>query len=237
MPITSATRFLRLPFAFDVAALTADMAVCSGEEWTRHVNQRDYAGAWTGISLRSASGTAADLLSVAGIDGYRDTPLLEACSYFRTVVNSFQCDKETVRLLRLGPGSIIHEHRDRGASYADGFLRLHVPITTNEHTRFIVDDEVLPMRPGECWYANFGLPHSVHNEGTIDRVHLIIDALRNAWSDQLFEAAGYDFAAEARERQMHPDTRRMVVAELRSRGDDTSLRLAADLEAQATTGA
>ena len=221
--------------SFDPARLLDDLLRCCDADWTMHVNQRDYAGEWTGIALRSASGKATDLLSVAGVDGFCDTPLLTHCRYFSEILASLQCEKETARLLRLAPGSAIHDHRDRGASYADGFFRLHIPITTNERTLFVVDGEALPMQPGDCWYANFGLTHSVRNDGATDRVHLIVDGRRNAWSDLLFEVAGYDFAAEAEERRMAPENRRLIVAELRARGSEIDLRLAEDLEAEAHT--
>jgi hypothetical protein len=52
------------------------------------------------------------------------------------------------------------------------------------------------MKSGECWYADFDRPHSVNNRSNEDRVHLIIDCLRNEWSDKLFAAAGYDFSLE-----------------------------------------
>jgi hypothetical protein len=224
------TRFLRLPMSFEPDQLAADMARCCDAEWTRHANQRDYTGEWNGIALRSPSGTAGDLLSVPGIDGYRDTPLLAACRYFAGILDGLACEKETARLLRLAPGAVIREHTDPGASYADGFFRLHVPITTNDQTRFVVDGEALPMQPGDCWYADFTLPHSVRNDGATDRVHLIIDGRRNEWSDRLFAAAGYDFAAEARQRQMDPQTRRLVIANLRARGTEVDLRLARQLE-------
>lgn len=236
-PPRVSTRYLRLPFTFDRAGLAADLATCLRSDWTRHVNQRDYSGEWTGIALRSATGESADILSVAGIAGYRDTPLLGDCTCFRAILGRFHCEQETVRLLRLAPGGIIHEHRDRGASYADGFFRIHVPIATNPSTRFVVDGDALPMQPGECWYANFALPHSVRNDGTTDRTHLIIDGRRNAWSDRLFAEAGYDFAAEERERRLNPN-RAQVIETLRARGTDTDLRLAAELEAagDAATG-
>jgi hypothetical protein len=224
------TRFLRLPFAFDPDWLADDLARCLHSAWTKHVNERDYAGNWTGVALRSTTGSAGDILSVAGLDEYQDTPLVAECPYFSAILDGLHCKKETVRLLRLAPGSLIREHRDRGASYGDGFLRLHIPITTNDRTRFVVDGEALPMRPGECWYADFSLVHSVRNDGATDRVHLIIDGLRNAWSDRLFTAAGYDFEAEARERRMDPRTRRLVIDQLRARGTETDLQLARRLE-------
>lgn len=232
MPI----RFLRLPVTFDAALLVEDLTRSLTLEWPNHFNARDYNGQWTSIALRSASGTETDIVSVPGLHKYQDTPLLDACTYFRHVVETFRCDKETVRLLRLGAGSVIHEHADPGAAYADGFFRVHIPITSNDATRFLVDRHELTMLPGECWYANFSLPHSVRNDGDTDRVHLVLDGLRNAWSDDLFAAAGYDFDEEARAKRMDTGTTRRVIEELRARGTESDLRLAADLEQQLKTG-
>jgi hypothetical protein len=223
-------RFFRLPLTFDTDRLADDLSRCLTVDWPGHFNARDYSGAWHSIALRSKSGTETDIASVPGQAGYRDTPLLDACPYFRRVVDAFACEKETVRLLRLGAGSVIHEHRDPGAAYADGFFRVHIPITSNDATRFMVDHHALTMQPGECWYANFSLPHSVRNDGATDRVHLVVDGLRNPWSDDMFRVAGYDFAAEARDQAMDADTMRQVIETLRARGTETDLRLADDLE-------
>ncbi len=225
-----ANRFLRLPLTFHSELLLRDAERCLRAQWPEHFNSRDYSGRWSSIALRSASGEASDILSVPGQRDYRDTALLDECPYFRAVLDGFLCDKETVRLLRLEAGSVIHEHRDPGASYADGFFRLHIPITSNAETRFVVDGERLMMQPGECWYADFGLPHSVSNGGKTDRIHLAIDGLRNAWSDRLFEQAGYDFVEDARARSMDEDTARRVIETLRARGTETDLRLADELE-------
>ncbi len=224
------TVVLQLPFRFDPVRLAGDLEHCR-QAWQPHANRRDYAGEWGGVALRSASGAEDDLLSIPGLEGYREASLLQACAYFREVLDTFACPLETVRLLRLTPGSVIAEHTDRGASYAEGFFRLHVPITTNAETRFVVAGHRLVMQPGECWYADFTRPHSVSNEGASDRVHLIIDGRRNEWSDAVFAAAGYDFAADADARRMRPEVRRRVVEELRSRGTETDRRLADALEA------
>lgn len=225
-----ANRFFRLPLTFDASQLSGDLARCLALDWPDHFNARDYSGQWSSIALRSASGAATDIASVPGREGYQDTPLLDACPFFRQVVDRFQCEKESVRLLRLAAGSVIHEHRDPGGGYVDGFFRVHIPITSNDSTRFLVDGEPLTMQPGDCWYANFSLPHSVRNDGATDRVHLVLDCLRNAWSDDLFAQAGYDFEEEARSKQMDADTAARVIDMLRARGTETDLRLAADLE-------
>jgi hypothetical protein len=132
--------------------------------------------------------------------------------------------------MRLAAGSEILEHHDPGASYAEGFFRLHVPITTNPDVDFIVGGAGITMQAGECWYADFTLPHSVRNRGKSDRIHLVVDGRRNAWSDALFSRAGYDFAAEAESRRPRRETTLQVIAELRARGSETDLRIAAQLE-------
>ena len=37
------------------------------------------------------------------------------------------------------------------------------------------------MAEGECWYHNFNLPHSVENRGDVERLHLTLDCMVDAW--------------------------------------------------------
>jgi len=212
----SPNAFLRLPFTFNVVLLQRDLDTClSSPDWASHVNTRDYSGDWTGVALRSSTGHASDIVARPSSDGYRDTPLLARCSYFRHVLDSFACQVESTRLLRLAAGSRINRHRDRGEGYASGAFRLHVPILTNPLVSFRVDDCVVPMMHGECWYADVDRPHEVANDGASERIRLVVDCLRNAWSDDLFRAAGYDFAEDARQRRVDEHTRRRMLEELR----------------------
>ena len=222
----------RLPFSFDVEKMKVDLAVCLGTQWPKHFNKRDYSGEWTSVSLRSASGKVIDIASVPDAKGYRDTPLMPLCNYLREVVAQFECEKETVRLLRLNAGSVIHEHKDPGAGYADGFFRIHIPITSNAETKFKVGGELLVMEPGQCWYADFSLPHSVRNDGTTDRIHLVIDCKRNEWSDELFRNCGYDFAEEERKKRPDETTLRRMIEELQRQGTPAALQLVKSLEQQ-----
>jgi hypothetical protein len=203
----------RLPFNFIEQRLLDDLAVCMKDAWPQHFNQHDFEGDWSSIALRSASGNATDIVSHPGTQ-YFDTPLLERCPCFRELISRFHCPLETVRLLRLAPGSIIKEHRDMGASYMDGVLRIHVPVTTNPGVIFIVGGETIRMLPGECWYADFSLPHSVRNDGSSSRVHLVIDALRNSWTDEVFTQAGYDLEAERNAKRPSKETHQRIIEEL-----------------------
>ena len=225
--------FLRLPLDFDVTALSRDLQTCEETAWKAHFHPEDYSGSWTSIALRSASGAASDIASHPQA-AYRDTPLLGSCPYFAQLLKSLDCELESVRLLNLAPGSRIKEHCDPGTAYRYGVFRLHVPLATSEDVHFLIGGQQLAMRAGECWYGDFSLPHSVENHGTAARVNLVIDGRRNAWSDALFDRAGYDFDAEAA--AMRPDaaTRECMIAELRAMGTEAARELIAGLQLQAS---
>jgi len=222
--------FLRLPFEFDVAALRHDLRTCEASAWEDHFNARDYAGSWTSIALRSASGKAQDILPVPEA-GYRDTDLLAGCPYFLDVLRHFECELDSVRLLNLAGGSVIKEHSDAQTGYRYGVFRLHVPLETSEQVHFFIGGQRLAMRAWECWYGDFSLPHSVENRGGTARVNLVIDGRRNAWTDALFARAGYDFSAEAAAMRPDPATRERMIAELRAMGTETAHALIRQLQA------
>jgi Aspartyl/Asparaginyl beta-hydroxylase len=222
-------RFLLLPLSYNIPRLLEDLAICESFHWANHYNQADYSGEWNGIALRSVSGQTDNILA-AESSVYYNTPLLEKCGYFKEIIAGFDCELETIRLLALAPGSSIKTHRDRGLGYSMGCFRLHIPILTDPDVHFAVDGEKLPMQAGECWYANFDLPHSVHHQGKTRRVHLVVDGKRNAWTDALFGRAGYDFAGENQPIQYDDKTKRLMIEQLKAMGTETALKIAAALE-------
>ena len=222
-------RFFLLPIAFDVPSLLQDLAVCDAFNWSKHYNTADYTGEWKGISLRSASGAAENILAIQA-KSFQDTPLMEQCHYFRKIISGFQCHLETIRLLALAPGSHIKTHRDQGLSYTEGCFRLHMPILTDSEVAFVVDGEPLSMQAGECWYANFDLPHNVIHNGSTRRVHLVIDGMRNDWTDKLFGEAGYDFEQENKPKQYDEKTKALMIEQLMAMGTETAMRLIAELQ-------
>lgn len=86
------------------------------------------------------------------------------------------------------------------------------------------------MQAGECWYANFDLPHSVKNNSPVSRVHLVIDALRNAWTDQLLAQAGFPVAAVTAEQEYAAGEKAQIIANLLAMNTETSRALAAQLQ-------
>jgi hypothetical protein len=225
-------RFFKLPIQVDVPRLQEDLYTCEKAQWVDHFNKNDYQGDWTGIALRSATGHSTDLVVLSVQKGFVDTPLLEQCPYFQQVIGSFLCEKDTIRLLALSPGSEIKTHRDNGLGYEFGIFRIHIPITTDEKVAFVVDGEQLNMEAGACWYANFDLPHSVRHLGTQRRIHLVIDCQRNEWSDALFARCGYDFEIEKQKTKYDLKTVQQMLLHLRANGSDTAHKMADDLIAE-----
>ena len=222
-------RFFRLPIQTDLAALQHDLRISEAYQWKLHFNQQDYNGSWTSIALRSPTGTETDIYAHSA-GGFADTPLLEKCLGFQHILQQLRCEKESVRLLCLAPGSEIKTHNDMHTGYEYGFFRLHVPICTDPDVEFCVDGTHLSMLPGECWYANFHLPHSVKHNGTLNRVHLVIDCIRNEWSDALFAAAGYDFEEERKAKIPDKETLKRMIEELALQNTDTARQLKSELE-------
>ncbi len=225
----------RLSLEIDPHKLNSDLLICQALQWKEHFNERDYDGSWTAISLRSRSGNAQDILAPDSDLPFIDTSLLAQCNYFRDILDAMEFEKETVRLLRLEPGSIIKEHRDMGLAYRYGCFRLHIPIVTDTTVLFTVGGKNIPMLKGECWYADFDLPHSVVNESPNERIHLIIDGKRNAWTDQWFAASGYDFEEERKKTDLPVETKKQMIQHLKEMktqvAKDMILKLESEIQA------
>jgi hypothetical protein len=177
---------LKLPMQFDIERLHRDLGALGPEDWSPHFNQMQYDGNWSGVPLRSTPKAHVPLYPDPTSKVFVDLPVLERVPYIREIISRFECPLTFVRLLKLGPGSNILEHRDHCLSYEDGEVRIHIPVQTNPEVEFVVGGQTLPLQEGDCWYINFNLPHRIHNRGTTDRIHLVIDCRLNPWLDAMF---------------------------------------------------
>lgn len=174
--------FFKLPLSFDAERLKADFDQILPGDWVSHFNTRYYEGDWSGVALRSVGGVASQLYpDPAASKPFADTTVLERCPNIRRALAEFKCPLNSVRLLRLGPGSSIREHKDYNLSLEDGEIGIHIPITTNPLVNFFLNDERLVMEEGECWYLNLNLPHRVENSGATDRIHLVLHCAVDDW--------------------------------------------------------
>ena len=223
--------YIKFSGAYHTEKLNAELGYALKEEWPLHFNTQDYNGDWRSISLRSASGKSDDILAHPnGI--YQDTPVLGLMPYTKEILDSWQCEKEAVRLLSLAPGGHIKPHKDQGCAYHDGIFRIHIPIVTNPDVHFTIENDKLHLDAGECWYIDFSLPHSIINAGNTPRVHLIIDGIRNDWTDRLFEANGYDLSRKSTSNSYDAETKAKIIEHLELMNTDTARNIIATLKAE-----
>ncbi|MDQ1377154.1 MAG: hypothetical protein QOE15_1327 [Acidimicrobiaceae bacterium] len=184
---------LRLPLVFDADGLAVEVGSFAEDEWTPHFNRAMYEGDWSGAALRSVGGRSSQLYpDPTATAAFADTELLGACPRLAQSLAQLQCMTTSVRLLALGPGARIAEHRDYRLGYDDGEVRLHVPVVTNPDVEFVLDGRRVVLGRGECWYLNLNLPHRVTNHSSVPRVHLVIDCIVNPWLQAVFETAMHD---------------------------------------------
>lgn len=187
---------LKLPLTFDPHGLMQDLNRISSDEWVRHFNDQYYQGEWSGVALRAVEGASRQLYSDPGKDeAFTDTPVLARCPSLQRALAALECPVKSARLLKLGAGARIIEHRDYNLSLDDGEVRLHVPITTSPLVDFYLNGERVVMNPGECWYINANLPHKVENRSDSDRVHLVIDCKVDDWLRSLAASASEQIEA------------------------------------------
>jgi hypothetical protein len=231
-------KYLQLNKVFDARKVQSELALLEAGFWKEHYNTRHYEGSWTVLPLRSIQGSLENHISIHSSSStnvlyYRDTALLERCKYLRSILYFFECEKTSIRLMKLQAGSIIREHCDQELSFEENEVRFHIPIITTPEVEFLLDDERVLMREGECWYLNLSLPHSVKNRGTTDRVHLVIDCKVNDWIRNLFSEENVikkKIISYEKESSYNKEDKLKIIAQLRLMNTPTSAELAAKME-------
>jgi hypothetical protein len=186
---------VRLPLSFNPEPLVEAVRAVDEEAWYRHFLRQNYEGEWSIVPLRCAAGETHPIRMIAAdpsASEFVDTPLLEAMPAFRAPLALLPCELQSVRLMRLAPGSIIKEHFDPGMSAEEGLVRLHMPITSNPDVEFCLNDKAVTMEPGSVWYLRFADPHRIANRGSSGRVHLVIDAVVNDWLREMLRNGASD---------------------------------------------
>ncbi len=224
--------YLKLSFSFELSRLQADLKALENSAWISHFNTRAYENDWSCLPLRSVDGRMDHIIPV-NEGKFEDTVLLESTPYFREVIDFFQCEKTSVRLMSLQAGGIIKEHRDDGTSHEDGITRLHIPITTTPDVLFRIEGENVHFSAGDTWYLNASCLHGVTNPGPQARVHLMLDCISNDWLEQAFMNAGWIArpAPKYGDKAIHDGNVAEVIAQLRATGQITAQQMAIRLEA------
>jgi hypothetical protein len=168
---------------YDVERLRRDLRALEDAPWRHKAayssapeGPRTGQQAWSCLPLHNQGGDPARTdPGGPGTADFAPTPWLERAPYLREVVTGLPGRLRSARLLGLAPGGCSALHRDTPYGFASGWLRLHVPITTNSAATLVIDDETHHWAPGNLWYGDFDRPHKVENRGGSTRVHLVVD--------------------------------------------------------------
>ena len=183
---------IQLPFTFDVEQLCAEAQALKQQHY-------EY---YNVIPLRSPAHMVDPSLPFPPpADDYADgswtpwlnTPALEASPYLKSVIDTFSAytTVNLVRLLYLAPNSVVKEHTDPTLALEEekSMIRLTIPIDNNEGVEFYLNNTLVPMKVGECWYLKLSDSHRVINSGATDRINLTIDVIPNEKMIALITAA------------------------------------------------
>jgi hypothetical protein len=175
---------VRLPINCNPSPLAAEVAALPTSAWTRHFVPGNYQGDWSVVPLRAPAGAVHPIMKITSPPDCTDwveTEFLAACPSIQLALAQLDCALDAVRLMRLGPGSQILEHRDHDLSAEFGVARLHIPLTTSPDVEFRLNGTAAVMQPGEYWYLRLSDPHAVVNRGELKRIHLVVDVRMNDW--------------------------------------------------------
>lgn len=169
---------------YDVTRLAADLRTLRAQPWRRNRSvgadglmdeeQED----WQILPLHSPGGSAERTdAGGPGLADFAGTPWLEHAPAFADLLAGIPAPLHAVRLMSLGPGAQIYEHRDGNLGIPWGTVRLHVPVLTNPGVVTAFEGREFHWEAGLLWYGDFDRPHYVVNRGDEDRIHLVIDCL------------------------------------------------------------
>ncbi|MFJ4192955.1 aspartyl/asparaginyl beta-hydroxylase domain-containing protein [Pseudomonas sp. NPDC089534] len=175
--------FSRLPVAVDLPLLLQALAAIDEGAWRGHFNTAYFAGDWSGVALISPSDALTEL-SPGYAEPVQRAPWLNDRRW-RQALRELPLEIVSARLLRLGPGGRIHEHRDYDLEGADADLRLHIPLLSPPAVDFWLDGQRMPMQAGECWFLDLSRPHRVDNRDSAARIHLVLDCRPGPWLNRM----------------------------------------------------
>lgn len=185
-----ATEFVRLPFKFDFDKLSEEVLAFAESDWMPHV--QGFKGN-TSIPLISLNGERNDSFN----GPMKMTEHLERTPYIQQVLASFDEVFGRSRLMGLGAGCTVPEHRDINYHWYNR-VRIHIPVITNPDVLFYCGDTHVHMGAGETWIFDSWKPHRVENSSDENRVHLVIDTAGSSKFWQMVDDSEWQCAEQKR---------------------------------------
>ena len=165
-----AAPFVKLPFTFDVAQLTAEISALGEDIWRAHPEGHPGNSAAALLSPHGdpdSDGVAGPMLC---------TPALASMPYVQQVLAAFDAPMGRARLMRIEGLGHAKRHVDTNYYWFDR-MRVHIPIVTHQNVEFICGDESVHMAAGESWIFDTWRLHDVINHVDQPRIHLVADTV------------------------------------------------------------
>ncbi len=183
-PVDTISDRVQLPFTFDAAKILSEIQALDLHDFI-HYNVLSLRAPAHLVDISLPFPPPADDYADGSWTEWMDTGILKSSPYLMSVVDFFREHTKVnlVRLLRLAPGGLVKEHTDPtlGLQIHKSVIRLTIPIISEDSVEFFLNDSVVPMKAGECWYLRLSDPHRVVNAGTTERINLTIDMIPNEW--------------------------------------------------------
>lgn len=164
------------------------------KKWTIKDN---YSNKWKSVCLKGINGEDQNYLEPNIFNQneniFKYTKNIEYFPNIKRFLSTLNTDIYLVRLLKLESHGIIKYHTDEIVFKNNlNIIRCHLPIITNSEVIFKIGiplqkpkpgysiwnaDTIMEkyLYPGYLWYTNVNCLHSVENNSSSDRIHLVID--------------------------------------------------------------
>jgi Aspartyl/Asparaginyl beta-hydroxylase len=162
--------FIQLPLLFDAQALAAEIGAIPEASWRPHPQ------GFPGNSMLPLVAVNGDPANESFAGPMRPTEHLLRCPYLTQVFANLGATVGRSRLMRLAGQAEVTRHADQGYYWAER-VRVHIPVVTQPTVRFECGGETINMAEGECWIFDTWRQHSVVNDASASRIHLVIDTV------------------------------------------------------------
>jgi hypothetical protein len=154
------TPFIQLPIHFDPLPLLNEVVDLSTDYWVRH--------------------RLPNLHSIPLVQHTEKTatwcPVINHLPLLQGLLHTWRAPLGESRVSILEPGASVKTHVDVDY-YWKHRLRVHIILQTNSKALFGCDNHILSLPAGQLWVSNNWAPHWIANNGSTNRIHIVIDTV------------------------------------------------------------
>lgn len=218
---------LKIVDSFILDALEREV-LCPDIEW--HEPYAEYASPGLQVAVLLSPDGEENNFSWKDCKAPKETPLLARLPVMKRLLEGFGFEIMAARLLKLQPGTYLHEHRDYVYLEQVPRYRLHVPIVTNPEAHIVIPGSVVHLSRGYLWKLNpKEAVHSACNFGSEPRIHLMLDCYVNDELAKLAAEEGLPAGSIKRLPALTPEIRDRILKEGRALLDVNQQEKAEDL--------